>query len=669
MIKLNKVATAGLALATAMSLSGGSMFIAQVGAITADDLADMSTEELIALLTELLSVGGDSSASACHNWTVDLTVGSTGADVTALQEFLVDADTGSAAASLNAAFSSGVTMGYFGGLTQAAMAEYQAAQGISPPAGYFGPITRAHLDGVCAAGVDDDDDDDADDDSDSGDLQGGEGSISVKVGASPANNTQVEYNTKTKVMTVEIEALEGSDVEVRRMDFHFEDRMWLLVDAISVEVDGDEIFSDSSLSSSDFTEVTSGSDYRLRVDEDFVVDEGDTAKVAVYLTGKSLLSSGNLAKTPEVWMKTGSVRFVDANGLSQTDGGSTDVASTSSVSREIAFSSDNDATVEVYENGDYNPEEGVIITNSTNTTQKKTVLVFEYEVENDEVELNDVNITANSTTADLDDIVSLAELYLDSDEDGVADDSELIDSWSAFASATTDEIEFDDGGDNLNLELDPGTHTFIVTVDLKKNDGTNYNDGEEIGFDLDAGLTLQNQTSDFTAVSISPDTDVLGPQLHLYNAAPTISNVEISQFVVQENNADLATGTLEFDIKANGGTIYFNGDDEGTAANWGVVGDENGSNTTDTYSYSMTGYTSVTNSGADNEYYTLNNGKTGHVTVTVTLDNATSEQVGWAVTTLEWGDTVTNDTTRSEFSIDWVELIDEMTFNKVYLKS
>ncbi|MDP2648550.1 MAG: sortase [bacterium] len=40
---------------------------------------------------------------------------------------------------------SGVAYGYFGPLTRAAVAKYQAANTISPPVGYFGPLTRAHL--------------------------------------------------------------------------------------------------------------------------------------------------------------------------------------------------------------------------------------------------------------------------------------------------------------------------------------------------------------------------------------------------------------------------------------------------------------------------------------------------------------------------------------------
>ena len=43
----------------------------------------------------------------------------------------------------------GVQTGYFGNMTQTALASYQARMGIYPATGYFGPLTRAHLRSQC----------------------------------------------------------------------------------------------------------------------------------------------------------------------------------------------------------------------------------------------------------------------------------------------------------------------------------------------------------------------------------------------------------------------------------------------------------------------------------------------------------------------------------------
>ena len=71
----------------------------------------------------------------------DLDLGSSGQEVVALQAFLIAENEGTAARTLATA---GAT-GYFGAMTKAALAEYQAANGIVPAAGYFGPLTRAFI--------------------------------------------------------------------------------------------------------------------------------------------------------------------------------------------------------------------------------------------------------------------------------------------------------------------------------------------------------------------------------------------------------------------------------------------------------------------------------------------------------------------------------------------
>ena len=75
--------------------------------------------------------------------TRDLTIGARGADVTWLQNLLIEKSNGAAGAALKAA---GAT-GYFGPLTRAALAEYQLARKINPSQGYFGAKTRAMLAG------------------------------------------------------------------------------------------------------------------------------------------------------------------------------------------------------------------------------------------------------------------------------------------------------------------------------------------------------------------------------------------------------------------------------------------------------------------------------------------------------------------------------------------
>ena len=71
----------------------------------------------------------------------DLTLGDRGEDVMQLQRFLLLEDAGYAARRLSEV---GAT-GYFGQLTQEALAEFQRFADIAPASGYFGPITRAYF--------------------------------------------------------------------------------------------------------------------------------------------------------------------------------------------------------------------------------------------------------------------------------------------------------------------------------------------------------------------------------------------------------------------------------------------------------------------------------------------------------------------------------------------
>ncbi|MBI4079810.1 peptidoglycan-binding protein [Candidatus Kaiserbacteria bacterium] len=73
-------------------------------------------------------------------FTRNLQVGSTGADVKALQVWL---NTHGYQVAVSGPGSPGNETTMFGKATKAAVAKFQAANGITPAVGYFGPKTRA----------------------------------------------------------------------------------------------------------------------------------------------------------------------------------------------------------------------------------------------------------------------------------------------------------------------------------------------------------------------------------------------------------------------------------------------------------------------------------------------------------------------------------------------
>lgn len=140
MAKVAAVAT-GLAMATSMlsfapMAHAAALTSAQVSAIISLLQSFGADSATIANVQASLTGGTPSTpsapASAC-SFTKDLTIGSSGAEVTCLQQALVAG---------GYSISAGAT-GYFGAQTQSAVSAWQKASGITPTAGYFGAKSRA----------------------------------------------------------------------------------------------------------------------------------------------------------------------------------------------------------------------------------------------------------------------------------------------------------------------------------------------------------------------------------------------------------------------------------------------------------------------------------------------------------------------------------------------
>ncbi len=77
------------------------------------------------------------SSAFAYAFSQNLTVGSSGNEVSELQSVLVEEG--------YLTMPAGIAQGYFGALTQSALKSYQTAKGISPATGYFGPLTRTYI--------------------------------------------------------------------------------------------------------------------------------------------------------------------------------------------------------------------------------------------------------------------------------------------------------------------------------------------------------------------------------------------------------------------------------------------------------------------------------------------------------------------------------------------
>ncbi len=166
------------AIVVAVSLVAGFAFTFSASRAEAATLTEAQIQSIISLLqsfgadsttianvsaslrgTTPPSSGGGSTSAACpFNWTRNLTVGSTGSDVLALQKFL-NSDSATMVAASGAG-SAGAETSYFGPATKAAVVKFQnkyAANvltpvGLTAGTGFFGPSSRAKANELCAAG-------------------------------------------------------------------------------------------------------------------------------------------------------------------------------------------------------------------------------------------------------------------------------------------------------------------------------------------------------------------------------------------------------------------------------------------------------------------------------------------------------------------------------------
>ncbi len=140
-LSLRKGLTVLTSAATILVLSGVAAVPMGANAQTVQDQINTLLQQIAALQAQLVALQQQTGApSAACSFTRSLFLGVAGEDVRCLQKYLNGAGYTVAA---SGAGSSGNETTYYGSRTQAAVASWQAANGVSPAAGYFGPISRA----------------------------------------------------------------------------------------------------------------------------------------------------------------------------------------------------------------------------------------------------------------------------------------------------------------------------------------------------------------------------------------------------------------------------------------------------------------------------------------------------------------------------------------------
>ncbi len=398
-----------------------------------------------------LVLASASSASA-YTYTRDLTLGSQGADVVALQDMLV------AGGYLPASTFVGVTKGYFGALTQAAVAKWQAAVGVTPAAGYFGQRSQAKLASMGGTTTTTT--------TTSTTLKGGDGDFDNYDVLGNPDSTDVEENQTEEVLALEFDA-EDSDLMVERMDVLFAEtasstKPWKVLETLTLTIDGDEV-AEIDASDSDSWSEEENDEYSVRFDDiDTVVKEGDTAKVVISVTAQDDLSASEL-KTWSVEVMNDGIRALNADGIQVYEGNGDDDINAGADERtftlEVATAGELSLSVDEDDN-----QARVVTVDEDNDTNDEVIYVGTLESEEGDNNIEEVTVTIATTTGTtngLSDFIKTVYLFIDGDEVG----SETVSDDDGSEAIVFDDLDVDiEEGDELDLE---------VRVDFDNQDG-NY---------------------------------------------------------------------------------------------------------------------------------------------------------------------------------------------------
>jgi hypothetical protein len=395
-MKITKTIAGVLGFAIALSL----VVVATTAPAKADTISDLQAQ-IASLTAQLSKLAGSSAVTTSATFNTNLTVGSKGADVTALQTWLI---------AKGYTIAAGAT-GNFGPQTKAALAAYQAASGITPAAGYFGPITRAKVNGSSSVVVT---------------PVGGTTTPVVSVGVTPSANEGIMTisagpisnsvlnvgQQKAPVLTVRVQE-QNSDIAIKRIQVDLGTNTTIynkiFQNLYVIDASTGSVIATTPLNSS--TVIQSGSDYITNIAiPDFVVKAGTqhdlTIAADVYSSVDSTYRTGH---TYTVSVQGSGVRGTDGSGTDQYGPTGAIVGPTLTLNQSLV----DNAQANVSLDSSSPLANQVPVTDTTNGQYLQLpVLVFGVNAQNDAIHLHDVvaTITAvqNGGSAGL---VTAAYLY------------------------------------------------------------------------------------------------------------------------------------------------------------------------------------------------------------------------------------------------------------------
>lgn len=474
----------------------------------------------------------------------NLTVGSTGSEVVALQNWLINNGYGIPSIQSGAA-----TPGYFGAQTKSAVAAYQKAVGL-PAFGYFGPMTRAKIAGgttttggttavACPAGYTCT----AIPGTTTGTTPvvgtqtgittpGIEGSMTVTSGP-VSGSTAYEGDTMVPILAFKAEA-KTSDIAIQRikLDLGTNTKIYNKIYSKVYVTDGTATLASIDLNSS--TVVKNGSRYEITIPGiNYVVPKNTVKTLVIKADVRSTIDTGDLASYT-VSLAASGVRGVDGAGIDQyaptlvTDvSKGITISGSLSESAQLTLATDSSSPL----TQTFVASQG----SDNNELDKLTLLVFTLKADKDDVKVTDLVATITSTGP-----ATASTTYL-------FDGSTLVDSVSnsgTTATFTEDFVVPKGTTKTYSLKVDVRGATSAATTFTASVTNANVTAENTIGD------TVTNKSGSATSANILARKS--GPEI-------TLAGTTISKSTVTNSDVSTTTGSVTFNlrIKALGDAIRF----------------------------------------------------------------------------------------------------------------
>ncbi len=576
--------------------------------------------QIAALQAQLAALMAQAGGSASASFTMDLTIGSKGTEVTALQNWLI---------SKGYSIPAGAT-GYFGAQTKAAVAAWQAAAGITPAAGYFGPKSRAAAN--ASAG---------------GSTGGTTGTSGLTGGAGKLKNVDMlgdiesdldEGDAATQVIGFEAEA-QDSDVAVQRLDVKFtiansggSASLNKYIDTVAVYQDGKKLGSMSASAGDKDGRVWT---FRF-ADLNGVIREGKTSSFYVKVTPVTSIGSDEDGDSITANIPTDGVRAVDAEGVSET------YTPSGTTSQSFTVSTATNGTLSINEGSD-NPKATTVKADINDTTENITLTSFNLKAKNQDVTVHDLPVGLNSNAVKISEYIQSVKL--------MKGNTVLKTKTLSSTNASYEEVVFD----NIDQTISKDSSTnFTVVVNVRKIDSGNSFNGGDYLYATTSSVSNSWDVEDEDGGTVNPTGSLTGNNISFQATGITVAKTDASYNKTVGQNAgegDKTQYSLSFKVTAGDDDLYISRTITRLATT-GTATTNNGGIQWATTTSSTQGGTSMatpgiatnfavgdTNSGDTASNYKIPSGTTRTFTLNVTLTATTTGFTGVQLVGISYGTT------------------------------